>query len=87
MPLNTIELEILTDLTDQVRKLAVQTQKIYLEIEAMRMIVFPPLTIHEDAIRDLVSALDDSSANAMDPDRPSVAGIDSVRRRLITLGT
>jgi hypothetical protein len=87
VPLSATELKILTDFIEEVRKLAVQTQKMYLGLEAMRMILVPPLTVSEDELRELIRALDDSTADEMAPDRPSVAGIDSVRRRLLTLST
>jgi hypothetical protein len=83
--LDANELDLLIELTDQMRTLAVQTEKLFVELEAMRRLVFPPQSASEDALRALASALDESTANEMHPDRPSVAEIDNVLRRLLRL--
>jgi hypothetical protein len=85
VPLSATELEVLVDLTDHVRRLTVQIRKINLELKAVRMMACPPLSASEDTLRALISLLDIASANEMVTDRPSVADIDSVDRRLRTL--
>jgi hypothetical protein len=73
---------IVEDLIDEVRTLAVQTQKLYLEVGATRRMLLRRGTIREDTLRATVTQLDVTSAIEMSPDRPSIAGLDHVRRRL-----
>jgi hypothetical protein len=83
MPLDASELDILIDLVDEVRTLTTQTQKVYLHLEAVSTILVQQRTIGEDELRAALTGLDETSADEMSPDRPSVAVLDSVRRRLV----
>lgn len=83
MPLDASELDILIDLVDEVRTLTTQTQKVYLHLGAVSTILVQQRTIGEDELRAALTGLDETSADEMSPDRPSVAVLDSVRRRLV----
>ena len=73
MPLDASELEILIDLVDEVRTLATQMQKVYLHLGAVSTILIQQQTIREDELRAALTGLDETSADEMSPDRPSVA--------------
>ena len=87
MPLSDTEQRIFDDFIEEVRALAIQLVKIWVELKTLRMVLVGKLLITEDELLALISAVDVSSAGEMNPDRPSVAGFDSARRRLVEVGS